>query len=94
MLRSVTLDLNRPGDVYTTNVRPFLIKQEVIWSYWADFFQPSSEQQSLTFPMLERLCLDFSYWDLSRWEAVKLRFSIYFPCQISSKTRAEHSPLD
>lgn len=62
MLRNVDLVLDRFDDEYMANVRPFDSKQEAIWSYWADFFQPPSEQQSLTFPMLEYLCLDFSDW--------------------------------
>ena len=93
MLSYVQLILNRSKDVCTANVRSFDSEQEAIWSYWADIFQPPSEQQSLIFPSLEDLCLEFSDWGLLRLEANKLRVSILFPCQTFLKTSAEFLPL-
>lgn len=100
MLRAVSLHLCHPDYVENPDRKfdphyIFTSEQEAIWSYWADFFQPSSKQQSLTFPMLEHLCLDFSHWRLGRGgDKNKLRVCILLPCQMSSMTCAEPLPLD
>lgn len=100
MLRFVSLHLSHPDYVdnpdreYDPQYK-FTSEKEAIWSYWADFFQPSSKQQSLTFPVLEHLCLDFSHWKLGRGdERSELRVCILLPCQMSSKTCAKPLPLD
>lgn len=93
MLRDVQLVLKKSDDAYPANVRPFKADQEAIWSSWADFFQPSSEQESLIFPVLEKLCLVFFDWELPQLEANKLRVFTLSPCQIPSKTCAEHLRL-
>lgn len=52
-----------------------------IWSSWCDFFYPPEGQdQSVGFPALEHLTLDFGDWDLDAGNASKLRVSgPYFP---------------
>ena len=95
MLRYVTLNLCHPdhADNYDQEYDPrykHTSEREAIWSYWADFFQSSSKQQSLSFPVLEYLCLDFSHWELGRGdEESKLRVCVLLPCQVSPKTCAE-----
>lgn len=54
MLRSLSLILSKPCPSRYSN--PFQ-GHEDIWSVWAEFFQPSPEQESLPFPVLEDLCL-------------------------------------
>lgn len=45
-----------------------------IWSFWCDFFYPSKEQdQSLSFPALRWLALDFTDWELKNGDASKIR---------------------
>lgn len=80
MLRSVQLILKKSDNVCTANARPLDSEQEAIWSYWADFFQPSSEEQSLTLPMLEVVHLDFSDWGLLHLNANRIRVCNLFPC--------------
>ena len=72
MLRSITLRL----DIDMRNGNKSIWKAyvpEAAWSVWAEFLQSSSEQQSLTFPALEDLCLDFSAWNLKNSNEDKLR---------------------
>ncbi|CAD6564291.1 MAG: hypothetical protein ASARMPREDX12_002614 [Alectoria sarmentosa] len=76
MLRSVTLSLTKPdtpSSFNSTRMSYNILGQEAIWSFWGEFFEPSSEQLSLTFPVLEDLCLRFSQWGLDASDASKLR---------------------
>ena len=84
MLRSVTLSLTKPDTLSSfnsTRMSHNILGQETIWSFWADFFEPSSEQLSLTFPVLEDLCLRFSQWGLDASDASKLRVRTLFHSQ-------------
>ena len=48
--------------------------QSTSWSSWCNFFYPPEKQpQSIGFPALERLCLDFSDWGLRAEDASKIR---------------------
>ena len=50
-----------------------------IWSLWSDFFYPPEEQdQSVGFPALVWLALDFKEWELGGGDGSKLRVCPYF----------------
>ena len=90
MLRSVELKLDaldRSGSCRHQGNK--LDKQEAIWSYWATLFCQSREHQSLMFPELEDLRLDFSDWGLDRSDRSKLRVRTFFQCQRYSSSRAK-----
>ena len=90
MLRSVKLKLNALNESGSCrHVVDKLHGQEAIWSYWAEVFRQPWEHQSLIFPVLEDLCLDFSDWGLDASDWSKLRVRTFFHCQRYPSSRAE-----
>ena len=89
MLRCVILSLH---DLEKIRMCRNIHEREAFWSFWAGFFQPSPWHQSLMFPALEGLCLDFTFWGLDDSDACKLRVCTPFHGQDSPDTSAKYLP--